>query len=195
MEMISPVALRTCRLLGLTRSTVTLCEAEMDDISYDDRPRNFCIAARTSPVASADAGAAASVNSAPSANAATNFERINGCSSSIAADVPDHAEVALRERAERDQRLGGGDPGMRGDSLGDEIAELVVLAHAHDRDQIVRSGDAIALGDAVDLEQFFGQRPHPAGFDGHQDDRGDHEDGPTAAARRSPATRPRRPPR
>src|ERR1700676_1033224 len=76
MEMISPVAPRTCRLLGLTRSTVTLCEPEMDDISYDDRLRNLTIAARTSPVASAYAGAAASGNTAPSANKPTTVERV-----------------------------------------------------------------------------------------------------------------------
>jgi hypothetical protein len=60
----------------LTISTVTLCEPEVDDISYDDRLRNLCIAARTSPVASAYAGAAASANTAPSANKPTTVERV-----------------------------------------------------------------------------------------------------------------------
>src|SRR6202790_3907092 len=149
MEMISPVGPRTCRLFGLTISTVTLCEPEVDDISYDDRLRNLCIAARTSPVASAYAGTAAMTRT-PSPNAPAAIERINGPSSfsSVRSDVPNQAEVAFGERAECDERLGRGDARMRGDLLGHQMAELLVLAHAHHRDEVVRTRHAVALGNA-----------------------------------------------
>src|SRR5947209_16171170 len=141
---------------GRTKSAVPARAPVPNDISYDERAANFSIAARTSSVGLAFAGSAASISNAPSAPVA--IDRIKRTSlASVGADVPDHAEVALRERAERDQRLGCGDPRVRRDPLGHQIAQLVVLPHPDERDQVVRTRDAVALGHPVDLEQLLRQ--------------------------------------
>jgi len=49
-----------------------------------------------------------------------------------------------------------------------------VLPYPGDRDQIVRPGDAVNLGDAFDGEQLLGERLHATGFDVEQDECGDH---------------------
>ncbi len=65
-------------------------------------------------------------------------------------------------------------PGRAGDPLGDEVAELLVLAHPHHHDQVEGTGDAVALGHAFDLQQLLGQRADAAGLDLEQHERGDH---------------------
>lgn len=46
--------------------------------------------------------------------------------------------------------------------------------HTRDGNEIVRSGNAVYFGNAVDREQILGQRLDPAGFDVHEDERGNH---------------------
>ena len=44
----------------------------------------------------------------------------------------------------------------------------------HDRDEVERTGDAVHLGDARDLQQVLSQRADAARFGVDQDERGDH---------------------
>jgi hypothetical protein len=93
---------------------------------------------------------------------------------SIHADVPHDAEIAFGEGAKRNHRLGAHDPGTRRNLLGDEIAQLIVLADARDDQQIVGPGHAVHFGHARDREQLVGQRLDASGFDVEQHECGDH---------------------
>ena len=61
-----------------------------------------------------------------------------------------------------------------------EVRERVVLADAHDDDEVLVAGHGVDLGHAFDIGEFSGEVGHAAGLGRDEHERGDHGGGSSA---------------
>src|SRR3954463_13810936 len=85
-------------------------------------------------------------------------------------DAEERLEIVLGEDLERDHRLRALDPLDLGEAVRDHLRDLLGVADAQDRDEVVLAGDAVGLGDPLDVGQLAaeGLERGPRGAD--QDD-------------------------
>src|SRR4051812_19333427 len=76
----------------------------------------------------------------------------------LVADREQGLQVVLREHLERDQRVRAADPGNLRELVGDDLRDLLGIAHAQDRDEVPLPRDGVGLGDAGDVGKLAAER-------------------------------------
>src|SRR5690606_30804806 len=92
----------------------------------------------------------------------------------VEAEVEGLLEIGARVRAEGDVRLRADDALDLGDLVRDDLGEPVVLAHAHDGDQVDVTGDGVDLTYPGDLGNRIGDLGDAVGDGVDQDDGREH---------------------
>lgn len=117
-----------------------------------------------------DSGAAADLL----ARWAEASNRLNTPLHALDADAEGGLQVVPRVGAERDVRLGPGDAGDLVEVAGNDLGQLVMGAHSHDRHQVELAGGGVDLAHAGDLGDHLGDLRDPVHLGVDHDNRGNH---------------------
>src|SRR3954471_5436638 len=107
----------------------------------------------------------------------------------VEADREGRLEVVPRVGPEGDVRVGVDDTGHLVDPPGDDLRDLLELAHADDGDQVGVAGDGVDLADAVQVGHRLGDLADRVGGGVDHHDGGDHDREPSRAGATPAVTR------